>query len=174
MKSIDNSQIFMENQTQHSPRIVLNRSNDKFRVLPSQASQFLNHPSYLSNPKGSEIINTSKTSENTSSSAFKLTSVRSVPQIDKHQILYQSNDRFSSPININNYINIYTNKSPPSHQLNFNTNHFVPHQTKKALSYGTVSYDKNINSSSSSFKNSSNPTYNHTPASLERAKLGSL
>lgn len=165
MKSIDNSQIFMESQAQNSPRIVLNRSNDKFRGPPSQASQFLNQPSFLSNPKGSEIINSSKGSENSGSSAFKLTGVRSVPQIDKNQYLYQSNDRFSSPININNYINIYTNKSPPSHQLNFNTHHFLPHQAKKTLSYGTVSYDKNI-SNSSSFKNSSNPSNTNTPASL--------
>jgi hypothetical protein len=77
-----------------------------------------------------------------------------------------------SPININNYINIYTNKSPPKGpQISFTT----PIQTqssqlKKPQYLSNNSYDKNINSS---YKNTSN-SYGSINGSLERAKFSSL
>lgn len=77
-----------------------------------------------------------------------------MPQISKSQQQPASNERFGSPININNYINIYTCKSP-THQNSstFTSNNFISPQPKKAFSYGNVSYEKSINSS---YKNSSN------------------
>jgi hypothetical protein len=95
MKSIDNSQIRME---QHSPRLqqpILNTSNDKFKVFVPQnshLSHFSPSPSQL-NPRGSEIINISRNSENNSSPASKLIAARSVPQIDNshHQHQRSSN-----------------------------------------------------------------------------------
>jgi hypothetical protein len=62
MKSIDNSQIRMENQ--HSPRMQqqsMNRSSEKFKVFVPQTSHLSSNPSLL-NPRGSEIINVSRNS----------------------------------------------------------------------------------------------------------------
>jgi len=77
-----------------------------------------------------------------------------VPQISKSQQQPGCNERFGSPININNYINIYTCKSP-THQSGstLTSNNLGPPQPKKTFSYGNVSYEKSINSS---YKSTSN------------------
>ena len=65
-------------------------------------------------------------------------------------------ERMGSPININNYINIYTNKSPAKGaQISFTspTINFIG-SPKKTLSYGHASFEKSINSSG--LKNTSN------------------
>ena len=79
--------------------------------------------SYLTNPKSSQTLNQSKESSsitNTSGGGgSKLVEVKSMPYFKQHNgnnsNLYNNNgqERMNSPININNYINIYTSKSPP-------------------------------------------------------------
>jgi hypothetical protein len=64
----------------------------------------------------------------------KLVGVRSMAQIDGSQMLLRNNERLPSPININNYINIYTHKGA-SMPMNY-----VSPQPKKALSYGNASF----------------------------------
>jgi hypothetical protein len=63
--------------------------------------------------------------------------------MERSQLVDRGNERLGSPININNYINIYTGKnpqpSPPPLQ------NFAP---KKTLSYGNSSFEKSINNSS--------------------------
>lgn len=87
--------------------------------------------------------------------------------------MQRNNDRFASPININNYINIYTHKSPQNVQQQVT---FVPSsfsQAKKALSYGNASFEKSINGSI--IKNSSNANLNmNGSGSLDRIKFSSL
>lgn len=83
----------------------------------------------------------------------------------------RSNDRVSSPININNYINIYTHKSPPSTQpLTFNNHHYISPQPKKTMSYGNASFEKSI--ANSSYKTVNN--HSSTNGSLQRVKFCSL
>lgn len=171
MKSIDNSQIFAQHINHNSPRLHgLNRSNDKFKVLTSQSSQLSSNPSLLSAAKASEIINPSRGSQNFNCSGSKISNFRRVPQIDKPQQLCRSNDRFGSPININNYINIYTCKSP-THQAStvFTSNNYVSPQAKKTFSYGNVSYEKSINSS---YNNTSN-IYSSISSCAQRPKFSS-
>lgn len=64
-----------------------------------------------------------------------LLGTRSVPNIEKDENFSKGSMRMGSPININNYINIYTSKSP-SRQINFNSHHFISPQSKKTVSYG--------------------------------------
>lgn len=88
--------------------------------------------------------------------------------------MFRNNERFASPININNYINIYTHKSPQNvqHQVNFIPNNHIS-QVKKALSYGNASFEKSINGSI--VKNSSNLNLNiNGSGSLDRIKFSSL
>lgn len=85
--------------------------------------------------------------------------VRSVPMINKIHAFspsHERNERMGSPININNYINIYTNKSPAKGpQISFTspTINFIG-SPKKTLSYGHASFERSINGSG--FKNGSN------------------
>lgn len=82
----------------------------------------------------------------------------------------RSNDRVS-PININNYINIYTHKSPPASQpLTFNNHHYISPQPKKTMSYGNASFEKSI--ANSSYKTVNN--HSSANGSLERVKFCSL
>lgn len=104
-------------------------------------------------------------------------------------------ERMGSPININNYINIYTSKSPArTPQLNYSspTNGIGQNQGKKPISFGGAggaggtggpggtggtggggygaSFEKNV--VNSSYKN--HHSYGSSNPSLERAKFNSL
>jgi len=63
-----------------------------------------------------------------------------------------------SPININNYINIYTSKVPAKGpQISFNTPSInLVSPQKKTLSYGNSTFEKNVVNNSNSFKHSYN------------------
>lgn len=89
-------------------------------------------------------------------------------------------ERMGSPININNYINIYTSKSPArTPQLNYSspTNGNGQNQGKKPISFGGAggagygsSFEKNV--VNNSYKN--HHSYGSSNPSLERAKFNSL
>jgi hypothetical protein len=186
MKSIDNSKFYLENRyAQNSPRVVPNyptqnaRSSDKFKMFisqtplaPSYGSQIVSQGSHYG-MKTSDIVNGSGSELSNSSSSSKLMGVRSVPLIDKMQAYSPSHERVGSPININNYINIYTNKTPvKGPQISFTTPsaNFMG-SPKKTMSYGNSSFEKSV--ANTSIKNSSN-TYGSINGSLERIKFSSL
>lgn len=82
-----------------------------------------------------------------------------------------------SPININNYINIYTSKSPVSNQINFNSNHnhYGLHQAKKSVNLGQVSFEKSINSINNLSQKQISSILDHSHAtSQERYKFNSV
>ena len=116
----------------------------------------------MSNIGGSNILNSSNSnffnsSMNPSSSKIgstsgsKLVEVRSVPFLSRKEPAANTlnKDRMGSPININNYINIYTNKTPKSP---FKQKISLTSPAEKSLThsknpsntgaYGNYSYDK--------------------------------
>lgn len=73
--------------------------------------------------------------------------VKSVPYLHRNQPYNQSpsshDNRMGSPININNYINIYTNKSPPKGpQISFTnpTTNISSQEPKKSQNIVNYSY----------------------------------
>jgi hypothetical protein len=179
MKSADSSQLYMERQQQqHSPRIIqtnnqqTGRSGEKLKMFITQASKmspsaYGSHnitpqPSYFGgHPKTSEILNGSKDSSGVfNSSVSKLVEVRSVPYLTRNQPNNPSpsshDNRMGSPININNYINIYTNKSPPKGpQISFTRPTVnLPSQQRKPQNIVNYSYEKNL--TNNSYKNNFN------------------
>lgn len=138
--------------------------------ITPQPSQFGAHP------KTSDIINSSKDGSSfINSSGSKLVEVRSVPYLQRSQPYNQSpshDNRMGSPININNFINIYTNKSPPKGpQISFtNPPTFPSQQQKKNQNIVNYSYEKSL--TNNSYKNMINPF--GISGSLERAKFSSL
>jgi hypothetical protein len=143
--------------------------------------------SQFSQIKTSEILNcsndTSQLSSLYSSKGSKLVEVRSVPSF-KNQMMSitpsTAQDRINSPININNYINIYTakNSQQKGPQISFtnpnpnglNQGYSSGYRPPLMGGYANHSYDKSL--VNSSYK-AAHHSYTNG-GSLERAKFSSL
>ena len=122
--------------------------------ISSFGSQIIPEPSsLLGKMKGSEIINNSILSSELNNSGSKLIGVRSVPLIQKVSAHSPGHQRMGSPININNYINIYTNKMPSKGpQINFTSSALNVVSAQKKMSHGNTTFQKSLVSSSNSYK----------------------